>query len=157
MLKVVKGLDKKILRTVCEPVVDFGSELESLAFEMIETMHDPKAPGIGIAAPQVGVNARMFIVTLGAGTKKEKDFVMVNPVLLSQSEELGIAEEGCLSLPGQYGNVLRPVEIKVQYMDLKGKTFERTLEGLDARVFLHELDHLNGVLFIDKLVDGLVM
>lgn len=157
MLKVVKGENKDILRTVCEPVVDFDSELESLAMEMIDTMHDPKAPGIGIAAPQVGVNARLFIVTLGVGTKKEKDFVMVNPVLLNQSEEVAVAEEGCLSLPGQYGNVLRSVSIEVQYQDLSGRFFQKSLEGLDARVFLHELDHLNGVLFIDKLVDGLVM
>lgn len=157
MLKVVKGSDKDILRTVCEPVVEFDDQLSALASEMIETMHDPKAPGIGIAAPQVGVNARVFIVTLGAGTKKEKDFVMVNPVLVRECEELALAEEGCLSLPGEYGNVLRAVDIDVEYQDLNGKVFKKSLHGLDARVFLHELDHLNGVLFIDKLVDGLVM
>lgn len=157
MLKVVKGEHKEILRIVCDPVVDFDSSLADLADEMIETMHDPKAPGIGIAAPQVGVNARIFIVTLGAGQKHEKDFAMVNPVVLNQSEEVSVAEEGCLSLPGQFGNVLRPKEVEVEYQDLKGNKLSKKLEGLDARVFLHELDHLNGVLFIDKLVDGLVM
>ena len=157
MLKLVKGANKEILRTVCAEVNEFDESLVSLAEEMIETMHDPKAPGIGIAAPQVGVDARLFIVTLGVGTKLEKDHVMVNPVLISESKEVVLAEEGCLSLPGQYGNVLRPLKIEVEYQDLRGKIIKKTLEGLDARVFLHELDHLNGVLFIDKLVDGIVM
>lgn len=157
MLKVVKGENKEILRTVCQPVVDFGPDLEELAKEMIETMHDPKAPGIGIAAPQVGVDARVFIVTLGVEKKKDRDVIMVNPFLLQESSDVAVAEEGCLSLPGMYGNVLRPVEIEVEYQDLKGEKHNLVLRDLDARVFLHELDHLNGVLFIDKLVDGLVM
>ncbi len=156
-MKVVKGENKKILRTVCDPVVEFDDNLAELVGEMIDTMKDPKAPGIGIAAPQVGVNARVFIVTLGIEKKKEKDYVMVNPEVLSKSEDLAVAEEGCLSLPGVYGNVLRPTAIKVKYQDLKGNWCEMKLRDLDARVFLHELDHLNGVLFIDKLVDGLVM
>jgi peptide deformylase len=157
MLKVIKGEDQPILRTVCDPVVDFDSNLKKLATEMVETMNDPKAPGIGIAAPQVGVNARLFVVTLGIEQKKEKVCVMVNPVVVEESDEVALAEEGCLSLPGEYGNVLRPVDVKVEYKDLNGKEFSRNLHGLDARVFLHELDHLNGVLFIDKLVDGVVM
>lgn len=157
MLKVVKGENQKILRTKCDLVESFDAYLSKLAEEMIETMHDPKAPGIGIAAPQVGVNARMFIVTLGIERKQEKDVVVVNPEVLSESEEVAIAEEGCLSLPGEYGNVLRPVEIEVEFQDLKGDLHKMKLRELDARVFLHELDHLNGVLFIDKLVDGLVM
>lgn len=157
MLKVVKGENNPILRKVCEPVVDFGEELKGLCLEMVETMHDPKAPGIGIAAPQVGLNMRVFIITLGVEAKKERDVVMVNPELLSQSKEVNLAEEGCLSLPGIYGNILRPVSIEVQYQDLRGKLYKKSLKGLDARVFLHELDHLNGVLFVDKVVDGLVM
>ncbi len=157
MLRVVKGQNEKILRTVCAPVVEFDNELEKLAKEMIETMHDPKAPGIGIAAPQVGVDARIFIFTYGAGSKAERDVVVVNPKVLRESEEVGIAEEGCLSLPGKYGNVLRSREIEVEYQDLDGEVVKQTLRDLDARVFLHELDHLNGVLFVDKVVDGLVM
>lgn len=157
MLKVVKGENKKILRTVCDPVVEFNDALKDLAFEMIETMKDPDAPGIGIAAPQVGVDARVFIVTLGIEKKQERDYVMINPEVLSESGEVAVAEEGCLSLPGLYGNVLRPTSIKVKFQDIKGKFKEMDLHDLDARVFLHELDHLNGVLFIDKLVDGLVM
>lgn len=157
MLKVVKGENQPILRTICKPVDKFDEDLGNLAKEMIETMNDPKAPGIGIAAPQVGVDARMFVVTLGIERKREKVYVMVNPKLVWASEEVGLAEEGCLSLPGEYGNVLRPVDIEVEYMDLKGKEMSTKLSGLDARVFLHELDHLDGVLFIDKLVDGVVM
>ena len=157
MLKIVKGENNPVLRKVCRVVVDFDDKLEGLSREMIETMHDPKAPGIGIAAPQVGVDLRVFVVTLGVESKKDRDVVMVNPEVLTESKEVNLAEEGCLSLPGVYGNVLRPVSIEVQYQDLKGKLLRKTLKGLDARVFLHELDHLNGVLFVDKVVDGLVM
>lgn len=97
LLDIVTGSDTDILRTVCEPVTKFDKSLKKLAEDMIETMHEAK--GLGIAAPQVGVNARVFIVTFDYGQKDERQVVMVNPEITFFSEQKDIAEEGCLSLP----------------------------------------------------------
>jgi len=148
-LKVVKGKDKEILRTVCKPVEKFDKDLKNLAKDMIKVMH--ASNGIGIAAPQVGIDARIFIGALKADTKNPKELVCVNPEVLYFGDKKVSAEEGCLSLPGVFGNVLRSDEIFVRFYDLKGKEMNLKLTGMDARVFLHELDHLNGVLFIDHL------
>ena len=148
-LNVVTGQDTPILRIVCDKVENFDKDLKKLAKDMIETMHATN--GIGIAAPQVGVNARIFISAINSDTRKPKELVCVNPEVLYQSPEQVVAEEGCLSLPQKFGNVKRSSEIFVRFYDLKGKEQNLRLTGMDARVFLHELDHLNGVLFIDKL------
>ncbi len=148
-LNVVTGQDTPILRIVCDKVENFDKDLKKLAKDMIETMHATN--GIGIAAPQVGVNARIFISAINSDTRKPKELVCVNPEVLYRSPEQVVAEEGCLSLPQKFGNVKRASEIFVRFYDLKGKEQNLRLIGMDARVFLHELDHLNGVLFIDKL------
>lgn len=148
-LNVVTGQDTPILRIVCDKVENFDKDLKKLAKDMIETMHATN--GIGIAAPQVGVNARIFISAINSDTRKPKELVCVNPEVLYRSPEQVVAEEGCLSLPQKFGNVKRASEIFVRFYDLKGKEQNLRLTGMDARVFLHELDHLNGVLFIDKL------
>lgn len=155
LLDIVTGSDTEILRTVCDPVAKFDKALKKVSQDMIETMH--KAKGLGIAAPQVGINARVFIVTFDYGQKDERQVVMVNPEITFFSEEKDIAEEGCLSLPKVFGNVERPTEIVVKYKNIKGQEMTLRLSGLNARVVQHELDHLNGVLFIDKLADAVVM
>lgn len=148
-LKIVTGKDSPILRTKCEPVQKFDKSLRKLVEDMNDTM--VKAKGVGIAAPQVGVDARVFLVVLGADGKNPLTIPMVNPEITWFSEEAEIEEEGCLSLPKQFGKVERPVEVIVEFQDLKGSAKSLKLKKLDARVVQHELDHLNGVLFIDKL------
>ncbi len=150
ILEIITGKDSPILRTVCDEVKDFDKSLKKLVEDMKETMHD--ARGLGIAAPQVNINARVFIVTLGHGTKNPVEVAMVNPTITSKSKETYVDEEGCLSLPNTYGRVERPNEINVEYFNIKGEKKSLKLAGLDARVVLHENDHIDGVLFIDKLV-----
>jgi peptide deformylase len=149
-LKIITGKDNPILRAVSEPVKNFDSALKKFAKEMKVAME--KAKGLGIAAPQVGKNWRVFWVTLGYKDEQEVCVAMVNPEIVWSSEEMEIDEEGCLSLPGDYGKVERPRAVKVEFFDLDGGRQVFELEGLDARVVQHEKDHLDGVLFIDKLV-----
>jgi len=150
-MKIVKGEETKILRTVCAGVKKFDSGLKRLVQGMKEAMFG--ADGLGIAAPQVGVDARVFLVVLGYKSKNSKVVAMVNPEIVEFSEEKTMHEEGCLSLPGVYGNVERAKSVKVRFMDVEGLRMEMNLEGLDARVVQHEMDHLNGVLFVDKVIE----
>ncbi len=138
-----------VLRVRCAEVEKFDSELEELANNMVETMH--AAPGIGLAASQVGVELRLAVVDITAGESAEALHVLVNPVIV---EKIGkdIDEEGCLSIPGITDKVARPAAIRVEAQDLRGKPFEIEADGLFARAICHEIDHLDGVLFIDRLV-----
>ena len=149
-LEIVKGEDNPILRTVSTKVKSFDKKLKKLAKQMLDAMI--KANGIGIAAPQVGINLRIFIVTLDIGKESEVCFAMVNPKILKFSEETDVAEEGCLSLPGVFGKVERPSSITVEFFDIEGSRHVLGLKGLNARVVQHENDHIDGVLFVDKLV-----
>ncbi len=149
-LKIVTGEDNPILRAVSSEVRNFNSELKSFVKAMKVAME--KAKGLGIAAPQVGKNIRVFLTTLNFRKKDEILVAMVNPVIEKFSEEKEIDEEGCLSLPNRYGKVERSKSVKVKFQDLDGNWQKMELEGLNARVVQHELDHLNGVLFIDKEV-----
>ncbi len=148
-LKIITGEENPILRAVSTEVKTFNSELKSFAKQMKEAMI--KAKGLGIAAPQVGKNIRIFIVTLNYGSENEMMIYMVNPKILSKSTETEVAEEGCLSLPGVYGNVERSRIVSVEFYNLDGARQEMELEGLNARVVQHENDHIDGILFIDKL------
>ena len=148
-LKIITGEENPILRAVSTEVKTFNSELKSFAKQMKESMI--KAKGLGIAAPQVGKNIRIFIVTLNYGSENEMMIYMVNPKILSKSTETEVAEEGCLSLPGVYGNVERSRIVSVEFYNLDGARQEMELEGLNARVVQHENDHIDGILFIDKL------
>ena len=149
-LKIVTGEENPILRAVSTEVKTFNSELKSFAKQMKEAMI--KAKGLGIAAPQVGKNIRIFIVTLNYGSENEMMIYMVNPKILKFSTETEVAEEGCLSLPGVYGNVERSIIVSVEFYNLDGARQEIELEGLNARIVQHENDHIDGVLFVDKLV-----
>lgn len=129
-------------------ITDFGDDLQALVNDMFETLYD--APGIGLAGPQVGVNKRIVVLDLTAGEEEGHQLVLINPEII---EEDGYQkeEEGCLSLPGLQAAVERPARVKVIAQDIEGKSFE--IEGRDllARALSHEIDHLHGVLYIDKL------
>jgi peptide deformylase len=127
---------------------EHGDMVRGLVPRMFATMY--KAPGIGLAAPQVGVNLRLAVVDLMADDKANP-LTLVNPEVVAASEELATREEGCLSLPNQYADVTRPARVKVRYLDLTGMRREIEAEGLLAACLQHEIDHLNGVLFVDHL------
>ncbi|MCI5851054.1 MAG: peptide deformylase [Sutterellaceae bacterium] len=136
-----------VLAEKCAPVTVFDEKLETLAKDMAETMY--AAPGVGLAAPQVGQPIRLVVIDV---TEEKNDLItLVNPVITEKSEEIAECEEGCLSLPGVWDRVKRPAVVTVRAQDLKGDFFERHCEGLLAVCVQHELDHLDGVVFIDHL------
>ena len=149
-LRDILSLPDKRLRLKSEPVTAITPEIRALTEDMFQTMYD--APGIGLAAIQIGVPTR--IVTMDLSKKEDEDLkprVFINPEIISASEELSTYEEGCLSIPEYYEEVERPAKVRIRYMDLDGKTHEEDAEGLLATCIQHEIDHLNGVLFIDHL------
>ncbi|WP_373050739.1 peptide deformylase, partial [Thalassovita aquimarina] len=138
------------LKKVCDPVADLSDDLRTLADDMLETMYE--APGIGLAAPQIGVLDRLIVLDCA----KEKDetprpLIMFNPQVIEASDELSTYEEGCLSIPEQYAEVERPAEVTVQWIDRNGNEQRETFADLWATCVQHEIDHLNGKLFIDYL------
>jgi peptide deformylase len=140
-----------ILRKVAEPVAEFDEGLRELARAMIETMRLER--GIGLAAPQIGAGKRLIIALPmedGDDTSVAAE-VLVNPKVVFKSKETWSYEEGCLSIPGVAADVIRPVEVEVEYQDLDGRPQRVRSDKLFARILLHEIDHLNGVLFIDYL------
>lgn len=137
-----------VLRRVCPPVEVFDTELQILARDMVETMY--AAPGIGLAAPQVGVTRRLAVVDLSVGKDPEQLLVLVNPEILEQEgKETDV--EGCLSIPGLTDKVARPLRLRLRAQDAAGEEFELEAEDWLARAICHEIDHLNGVLFVDHL------
>ena len=137
-----------VLRARCPEVTDFDDDLRRLAESMIETMH--AAPGVGLAAPQVGVEKRLAVVDISVGRETEALHVLINPRIVEEDgREIDL--EGCLSIPGFTEKVGRPERIRVAAQNLDGETFEIDLEGFEARAVCHELDHLDGVLFVDHL------
>lgn len=148
--------NSKFLHTKCEEVTVFDEKLQNIVDEMYETMTtpDPKSEikGVGIAANQVGILQRIIIVTLNyETTKKYKIITMVNPKILEISKNNVVIEEGCLSLPDKYAKISRPAKVKVRWQNVDGNWCEKKLDKWDARIFLHEFDHLEGVLFTDYL------
>jgi peptide deformylase len=143
-----------ILRKRCKPIQEITDEIRKLAYDMIETMD--KNDGIGLSAPQVGHSIRMFVLRNYLFTEEghwtlSEPKVYINPKLTNPSEHFISDTEGCLSLPGLRLHVSRPDKIIVEAMDLDGKIFVEELEGYNARVRMHENDHINGVLFIDRI------
>ncbi|MEM9343605.1 MAG: peptide deformylase [Pseudomonadota bacterium] len=138
------------LKKPCTPVDDITPELRKLADDMLETMYD--APGVGLAAPQVGVSKRLLVMDC---IKEEgvppRPMALINPKITWASDALSTYEEGCLSIPEQYGDVERPAEVTVTWTDLDGAQQEETFDGLWATCVQHEIDHLDGKLFIDYL------
>ncbi|EYD72991.1 peptide deformylase [Limimaricola hongkongensis] len=138
------------LKTVADPVDSITDEIRRLADDMLETMYD--APGIGLAAPQIGQMCRLLVMDAA----KEEDesarpMVLVNPTVTWTSEARSVYEEGCLSIPEQFAEVERPAEVEVQWLGLDGETHAERFDGLWATCVQHEIDHLDGKLFIDYL------
>ena len=138
-----------VLKTVCEPVENVDDDIRALLDDMLETMYD--APGIGLAAIQVGVPKRVVTMDLARDEAPKDPHFFVNPEIVWTSEELATYEEGCLSIPEVYEEVVRPAECKVAYLDRDGVARERHCDGLFATCIQHEVDHLNGILFIDHI------
>ncbi|WP_201864225.1 peptide deformylase [Microvirga soli] len=137
------------LRLVSEPVKEITSEIRRLADDMLETMYD--APGVGLAAIQIGVPVRMVTMDVSKSEDERQPMVLINPEIVWASEEKRVYEEGCLSIPEYYEEVERPDRVRFRFMDLQGETIEQDADGLLATCVQHEIDHLNGVLFIDHL------
>ncbi len=144
-LLTIRIFGDPVLRQEAREVVDFDDRLARLAADMHETMVD--AAGVGLAAPQVGVLKRLFTW----GVDEETGGSVLNPRLVDTSEEVEESDEGCLSFPGLFYPVERPLRVEVEHQDLHGEEHRVQLEGFLARVWLHEMDHLNGILFIDHL------
>jgi peptide deformylase len=139
----------RMLKTKARPVrPEDMDQVRQTVPSMFETMY--KAPGIGLAAPQVDLSLRLVVVDLAPG-ETASPLVLINPDILAVGEEWATREEGCLSLPGQYADVSRPATVRVGYTDLAGKTCQIEADGLLAACLQHEIDHLDGVLFIDHL------
>ena len=137
------------LRLISEPVSAVTDEIRTLARDMIETMYD--APGVGLAAIQIGVAKRVVTIDTSKDENAKNPTVYLNPEIVWSSEEKRVYDEGCLSIPEFYGEVERPDRVRVRYMNLDGETVEQEADGLLATCLQHEIDHLNGVLFIDHL------
>jgi peptide deformylase len=142
-------LPDKRLRLVSKPVAKVDSSIKKLVEDMFETMYD--APGIGLAAIQVGEPKRVVIMDLAKKDEDQQRQVFINPEIVKKSDETKTHEEGCLSIPEYYEEVERPAAVTVKYLDLDGKQREVEATGLLATCLQHEIDHLNGVLFIDHI------
>jgi len=143
-----------VLRQISKPVETFDDELKTLVGDMLETMY--AAPGIGLAAVQVGVPIRLLVIDLQepkeeGGEPVRDPRLFINPEILWHSDNEVPYTEGCLSVPEQYAEVMRPERIRARWQDEKGATYEEEIDGLLATCLQHEMDHLNGVLFIDHL------
>ena len=154
----VRGMTKRTilihpdprLKAIAAAVEDSGDDLRALAEDMLETMYH--APGIGLAAPQIGIGQRLIVLDC---VKEEgeapRPLAMVNPQVIASSDETSVYEEGCLSIPDQYADVTRPAEVEVAWMDVDGSAKRDVFTGLWATCVQHEIDHLDGKLFIDYL------
>ena len=152
MLKPILIHPDPRLKKVCEPVPEVSDQIRTLAKDMLETMYH--APGIGLAAPQIGVNARMLVMDCAKrddDTSKPEPMVLINPEILQSSPDFEEYEEGCLSIPDIYAMVTRPKDVRVSYLNENGDPQERDFEGIWSVCVQHEIDHLNGKLFIDYL------
>jgi peptide deformylase len=140
-----------VLKEIARPIETITDAIKTQAANMIETMYD--APGIGLAANQVGMLNRMFVMDVNyrKNDNSRDAIVLINPEIIWRSEEMSIMEEGCLSIPQQYAEVERPKTVRVKYIDLAGQVQEMEGSDLTSHCLQHELDHLNGVLFIDYL------
>ena len=138
-----------ILRKKSEPLEQVTDDTRKLLDDMLETMYT--APGIGLAAVQIGILKRVIVIDVSKKEEKKNPIFLINPEIIFQSKETSIYEEGCLSLPGYFAEIERPAKCKIKYIDYNGKKAELEAEGLLSTCVQHEIDHLNGILFIDYL------
>ena len=148
-LRPIITLPAPVLREVSTPVARVDDDVRALLSDMFETMYD--APGIGLAAVQVGITKRIITIDIAREGEDKKPMVFINPEILWSSDELSLYEEGCLSIPQYYEEVERPAKVRVRYQDEKGEAREMEADGLLATCLQHEIDHLEGRLFIDHL------
>jgi peptide deformylase len=155
-LRPILYIPDPCLKKVATPVAEITDEIRTLVADMFDTMYE--APGIGLAAPQIGVMQRVVVMDCAGRGQEEGEpdeepdpIAMINPEILWFSEETRMHEEGCLSIPDYYEEVERPDNIRIRYMDLDGQTIERAADGILSTCMQHEVDHLNGKLFIDYL------
>lgn len=142
-------LPDPVLRQVSKPVETIDAGIKKLAEDMFETMYD--APGIGLAAIQVGVPLQMLVIDLSKEDEPNEPQIFINPEIVTKGDAFSVYEEGCLSIPDYYAEVERPASVTVRYIDGNGKQQETVADGLLATCLQHEIDHLNGVLFIDHI------
>ncbi len=138
-----------ILRKKSEPVLKVDLNLQNLMHDMLETMYS--APGIGLAAVQIGILKRLIVIDISKENEKKNPLFLINPQIIQKSKETSLYEEGCLSLPGHFAEIERPAECSLDYIDFDGKKKNLKAKGLLATCIQHEIDHLDGVLFIDYL------
>ena len=148
-IRPIIALPDPRLRQRSEPVAEITDEIRALARDMLDTMYD--APGIGLAAIQVGIPKRVVVIDLAKPEEEKQPVVLVNPEITWSSDEKRVYEEGCLSIPEYYEEVERPDRVRFRYRNLAGETVEAEADGVLATCVQHEIDHLNGVLFIDYL------
>ena len=150
-IREIVSLPRPILRRKAHKVTDFGPELQTLIDDMVETMR--QAPGVGLAAPQVDVSLRLIVVEYGDDEDEEapaKLYVMANPEVTRASKDTVIGTEGCLSVPGIQGDVERPEAVTVKGFNRRGQAMTIKAKGWLARIFQHEIDHVDGILFVDR-------
>ncbi len=138
-----------ILRKKSEPLELVNDDTKKLLDDMLKTMY--AAPGIGLAAVQIGILKRIIVIDISKKEDEKKPIFLINPEIIFQSKKTSLFEEGCLSIPGHFAEIERPANCKVKYIDYEGKQAELNAEGLLSTCIQHEIDHLNGVLFIDYL------
>lgn len=149
LIPIITLPDEKTLREVSKPVTSVDSHVRKLWDDMLETMYH--APGIGLAAIQIGVPQRLLVIDLSKEGEEKTPLFVANPEITWSSETQSDYEEGCLSIPDYYEMVTRPAEVKVRYLDRQGEPREMLASGLLATCLQHEIDHLNGMLFIDHI------
>ena len=149
MLRKILIEPNPILRKKCDPLESVDTATKKLMDDMLETMYS--APGIGLAAVQIGILKRIVVIDISKGEEKKNPLFLVNPEIMHQSKKTSVYEEGCLSLPEQFAEIERPAECTLKYLDYNGKEKQLKADGLLATCIQHEVDHLNGILFIDYL------
>jgi peptide deformylase len=150
-IRKIVTVPEPVLRKKARKVTEFGTDLQTLIDDMVETMR--QAPGVGLAAPQIDVPLRVIVVEFGDDEDDEaplKLYTVINPEISRMDVETEIGTEGCLSIPGYVGDVERPIAITVKGLNRRGQPIKIKAEGWLARIFQHEIDHLEGVLFIDR-------
>ena len=147
-IKEIIKVPNLILKKISKPVEEVNDEIRSILDDMLDTMYD--APGIGLAAIQIGIPLRMLVIDISKEEKNDPLF-FINPEIVEPSKDLSSFEEGCLSVPGIWEEIERPDKCKVKFLNRKGKKQEKKCNGLLATVIQHEIDHLEGIVFVDHL------
>jgi len=148
MIRRILKYGDDVLHQQAQPVGELTGDIQRLIDDMIETMY--AAPGIGLAAPQVGVSVRIFVIDLSVGREPDGLMVMINPSFVER-DGMQLEDEGCLSVPEFNATVVRPSRVVIKGLDRRGTEYQREGDGLLARAFQHEMDHLDGTLFVDRL------